>query len=174
MSSLARESVIAGLYFSQTSVICFRRGFSCCPLYRGVRYSEVSARWELTVFIDCGLEKMLLKILNFFSRGRGINLPWFLKRSLKSLESGNLTHNTPIGWLQTSKNSKHPLSKLNLFIVIFFLVFYHKTSDSAIRQENHQVTGMSVLSALTGLPTTTNGNAVRLGCVSCCGALGWN
>ena len=45
-----RESVIAGVYFSQTSVICFFLGFSCCPFYRGVRYSEVSARRELTVF----------------------------------------------------------------------------------------------------------------------------
>ena len=45
-----RESVIAGVYFSQTSVICFRRGFSYCPYYRGARYSEVSARPELTVF----------------------------------------------------------------------------------------------------------------------------
>ena len=42
----------SGTYFSQTSVVCFRRGFSCCPLYRSVRYSEVSARGELTVFID--------------------------------------------------------------------------------------------------------------------------
>ena len=32
------------------SEICFRRGFSYCPYYRGVRYSEVSARRELTVF----------------------------------------------------------------------------------------------------------------------------
>ena len=28
----------------------FCSGFSCCPYYRGVRYSEVSARRELTVF----------------------------------------------------------------------------------------------------------------------------
>ena len=41
--------MIAGVYFSQTSVICFFLGFSCCPFYRGVRYSEVSARRELTV-----------------------------------------------------------------------------------------------------------------------------
>ena len=45
-----RESVIAGVYFSQTSVICFRRGFSYRPYYRGARYREVSARRELTVF----------------------------------------------------------------------------------------------------------------------------
>ena len=44
-----RESVIAGVYFSQTSATCFCRGFSCCPYYRGVRYSGVSARRELTV-----------------------------------------------------------------------------------------------------------------------------
>ena len=42
-------SVIAGVDFSQTSVICFCWGFSCCPYYRGVRYSGVSARRELTV-----------------------------------------------------------------------------------------------------------------------------
>ena len=44
-----RESVIAGVYFSQTSVIWFFLGFNCCPFYRGVRYSEVPARRELTV-----------------------------------------------------------------------------------------------------------------------------
>ena len=44
-----RESVIAGVYFSQTSLICFCLGFSCCPFYRSVRYSGVSARRELTV-----------------------------------------------------------------------------------------------------------------------------
>ena len=37
-------SVIAGIYFSQTSVIYFCRGFSCCPYYWGVRNSEVSTR----------------------------------------------------------------------------------------------------------------------------------
>ena len=36
-----------GIHFSQTSVIYFCRGFSCCPYYRGVRNSEVSARREL-------------------------------------------------------------------------------------------------------------------------------
>ena len=39
-----------GVYFSQTSVICFCRGLRYCPFYRGVRYySRVSARRELTV-----------------------------------------------------------------------------------------------------------------------------
>ena len=33
---------------------------------------------------------------------------------------------------------------------------------------------MSVFSALTGFAATTNGDAVELGCVSCCGAMGWN
>ena len=42
-------SVLAGVNFSQTSVICFSRGFSCCPFYRGVSYSGVYARRELTV-----------------------------------------------------------------------------------------------------------------------------
>ena len=44
-----RESVIAGVYFSQTSVIYFCPEFICCPYYQGVRYSGVSARRELTV-----------------------------------------------------------------------------------------------------------------------------
>ena len=35
-------------YFSQSSVIYFCQGFSCCPFYRGVRNSKVSARRELT------------------------------------------------------------------------------------------------------------------------------
>ena len=41
--------VIAGVYFSQTRFIYFCPGFSFCPYYRGVRYSGVSARRELTV-----------------------------------------------------------------------------------------------------------------------------
>ena len=40
---------MVGVYFSQTSLIYFWRGFSCCPYYRGVRYSGESARRELTV-----------------------------------------------------------------------------------------------------------------------------
>ena len=40
-----------GVYFSQMSVIYFCPEFICCPYYRGVRYSGVSARRELTV---CG------------------------------------------------------------------------------------------------------------------------
>ena len=39
------------IYISQRLLsIYFCLGFSCCPYYRGVRYSEVSARRELTVF----------------------------------------------------------------------------------------------------------------------------
>ena len=45
-------SSIAGIYFSQTSVIYFCRGFSCCPYYQGVRNSEVSARRELTAILS--------------------------------------------------------------------------------------------------------------------------
>ena len=41
--------VRVGIYFSQTSVIYFCRGFSCCPYYRGVRDSEVSSRRDLTL-----------------------------------------------------------------------------------------------------------------------------
>ena len=45
---------MAGIYFSQTSVIYFCWRFSCHPYYRGVRNSEVSAKQELTVFyFDC-------------------------------------------------------------------------------------------------------------------------
>ena len=51
MSLIARVRRIAGIYFSRTSVPYFCRGFSCCPYYRGVRNSEMSARRELTV---CG------------------------------------------------------------------------------------------------------------------------
>ena len=35
------ESVILGVYFSQTSEICFCPGFSYCPFYRGVRKAGV-------------------------------------------------------------------------------------------------------------------------------------
>ena len=43
---------MAGVYFSQTSVICFCRRFSYCPCYRGVSYSGVSARRELTLQVQ--------------------------------------------------------------------------------------------------------------------------
>ena len=56
-----RESEIAGVYFSQTTEIYFCLGFSCCPCYRGVRYSEVSARRELTVLRLERQEKDFLK-----------------------------------------------------------------------------------------------------------------
>ena len=39
-------------FFSQTFVICFYRGFSCCPYYRRVHNSGVSARRKLTVTAD--------------------------------------------------------------------------------------------------------------------------
>ena len=47
-----RESVIAGFYFSQMSVICFCRGLSYCPFYRGVGYSGVvrKARVDCTCY----------------------------------------------------------------------------------------------------------------------------
>ena len=45
------ESVTAGIYYSQAFIIYFCRGFSCCPYYRGVRYSKVSARRELPVYV---------------------------------------------------------------------------------------------------------------------------
>ena len=51
VSLIQREFVIAGIYFSQSSVLYFCRVFSCCPYNQGVRNSEVSARRELTVFI---------------------------------------------------------------------------------------------------------------------------
>ena len=54
-----RESVIAGYYFSQTSVIYFCPGFSCGPYYRGVRSSGVSATRELTVLCCKGLHELL-------------------------------------------------------------------------------------------------------------------
>ena len=59
---LQRESIIARIYFSHTSVICFFLGFSCCPFYRGVRYSQVPARRELTVY------KRLMFDLNDFKQ----------------------------------------------------------------------------------------------------------
>ena len=40
---------VARVYLSQMSVIYFYPEFICCPYYRGVRYSGVSARRELTV-----------------------------------------------------------------------------------------------------------------------------
>ena len=40
---------MAGIYFSQTSVINLSLRFSCCPYCRSVCDSKVSARRELTI-----------------------------------------------------------------------------------------------------------------------------
>ena len=48
--SLIARVCNSGNLFQSKSVIYFCRGFSCCPYYRGVRRSDVSARRELTVF----------------------------------------------------------------------------------------------------------------------------
>ena len=52
VSSLARVHNSGPVYFSQTSVICFFRGFSYCAFYRGVSYSGVSERRKLTVQVQ--------------------------------------------------------------------------------------------------------------------------
>ena len=46
------EVVLAGVHFSKMFAIYFCEGFCRCPYYRGVRYSGVSARQELTVFVS--------------------------------------------------------------------------------------------------------------------------
>ena len=66
-----------GVYFSQTSVICFRRGFSCCPFHPGVCYSGVSARRELTVAghkprYDLMKKLVNIKFLNFLQTPNSI------------------------------------------------------------------------------------------------------
>ena len=61
-----------GVYFSQTSVICFQKGFSCCPFDRGVCYSGESERRELTVAGPkprYDLTKNFLQTLNFIFCG---------------------------------------------------------------------------------------------------------
>ena len=50
VSSVARVRNSGSLF--QMSVIYFCPEFICCPYYRGVRYSGVSARRELTVFLS--------------------------------------------------------------------------------------------------------------------------
>ena len=45
----SRDLELARVYFSKTSVNYFCLGFSCCPYYRRVCCSEVSARRELNV-----------------------------------------------------------------------------------------------------------------------------
>ena len=64
--SLERESLIAGVYTSQTSAIYFRLGCSCCPYYRGVHYIGLSASRERTVF----LIELELGMLVFNERGK--------------------------------------------------------------------------------------------------------
>ena len=45
------RNIIAGISFSQTSVIYFCQGSSCCPYYRGVHNSKVSTRPLLSVLV---------------------------------------------------------------------------------------------------------------------------
>ena len=55
-----RESIIAGVYFRQTSVIYFYLGFSCYPFYRGVRKARVDCsqcRWCGALVIDDNVAK---------------------------------------------------------------------------------------------------------------------
>ena len=56
---LSGASVTAGVNFSQTSVIYFCPGFRRCPNYRGVRYSGVSVRRELTVTVFLSVSSTL-------------------------------------------------------------------------------------------------------------------
>ena len=55
------KSEIGGVYLCQISVIYLCLGFNFCPYYRGVHYSWVSARRELTVLVK-------RFILHFFIR----------------------------------------------------------------------------------------------------------
>ena len=102
--SLASRSEIAGVYFSQTSVICFYGGFSYCPFYRGVRYSPVgegvlrisSDRDDRRIFGDLnflilglfwvGKFWQVLKILTLFQTKNAIFQThfqaWFLRKNV--------------------------------------------------------------------------------------------
>ena len=44
--------MITRVYSSQTAVVYFCRGFSCCSYHRGIRNTEVPARRELTDFVQ--------------------------------------------------------------------------------------------------------------------------
>ena len=48
VSAIKRVDCSGNLFHSNVSNV-FMRGFSCCPYYRSVRNSEMSARRELTV-----------------------------------------------------------------------------------------------------------------------------
>ena len=63
MSLIVRvhNTCIGNIFQSNVNVIYFCRGFSCCPYYRGVCNSEVSARQELTVITD-RLQRFHLKL----------------------------------------------------------------------------------------------------------------
>ena len=64
-----QESVIAGIYFRQTSEIYLCGGFSCCPYYRpGVRCNDVYARRELTVVttLMCNFKFQFIKAVKVF------------------------------------------------------------------------------------------------------------
>ena len=54
---------MAGMFFSQMSVVYFCRGFSCCLYYRGVHYDRVSTRRELTVFNKCAKQVVIFLLI---------------------------------------------------------------------------------------------------------------
>ena len=49
IGDLAAVRIIGVSARRELTVICFYRGFSCCLYYRGLKYSRVFARRELTV-----------------------------------------------------------------------------------------------------------------------------
>ena len=58
---------------NKTSEVYFCLGFSCCPYYRGVCYSRVSARRELTVFNYHSITHPLAHSLRTNQSNRPIN-----------------------------------------------------------------------------------------------------
>ena len=65
MSSLVRVRKSGSLFQSNVCNLFFP-GINCCPFYRGVRYSEVSARRELTVPTKIMLIALTIVFLFFF------------------------------------------------------------------------------------------------------------
>ena len=64
--------MIAGVYISQTSVIYSCLRFGCCLYYRGVRYSEVNVRPELTVMWTAAVQNWNKSFTHIEQRAREV------------------------------------------------------------------------------------------------------
>ena len=92
VSSLARVRNSESLF---QSILCnfFYRGFSCCPYYRGVHNSGVSARRKLTVTADGVVWNCTMGLLSLLS----LAIAW-PRRTLGQISFPKQTHTAVYHW----------------------------------------------------------------------------